>query len=88
MSVRNGNSGFCFALLLFCPTFVAPNETDKLMTLPQDPFMLLGVVNMKLRDQYVSLDELCEDLQVERKDLEARLAAAGFEYLEAHKRFA
>ncbi len=50
--------------------------------------MLLGVVNMKLRDQYVSLDELCEDLQVERKDLEARLAAAGFEYLEAHKRFA
>ena len=58
------------------------------MTLPQDPFMLLGVVNMKLRDQYASLDELCEDLQVERKALEARLAAAGFEYLAAHKRFA
>ena len=58
------------------------------MTLPQDPFMLLGVVNMKLRDQYASLDELCEDLQVEREDLEARLAAAGFEYLEAHKLFA
>ncbi len=88
MSVRNGNSWFCFALLLFCPTFAASNQTDKLMTLPQDPFMLLGVVNMKLRDQYASLDELCEDLQVERKDLEARLAAAGFEYLEAHKRFA
>lgn len=88
MSVRYGILGFCFVLLLFCSTFAAPNKTDKLMTLPQDPFMLLGVINMKLRDQYASLDELCEDLQVERKDLEARLAAAGFEYLEAHKRFA
>ena len=25
--------------------------------LPQDPFMLMSVVNMKLRDQYSSLDE-------------------------------
>lgn len=58
------------------------------MTLPQDPFMLLSVVNMKLRDQYASLDELCEDLQVDRHALETQLAAAGFEYLETHKRFA
>lgn len=50
--------------------------------------MLLSVVNMKLRDQYASLDELCDDLQVDRQALEARLAAAGFEYQEAHKRFA
>ena len=79
-----------FALRSSCFVLLLPLQTklDKLMTLPQDPFMLLGVVNMKLRDQYASLDELCEDLQVERKDLEARLAAAGFEYLEAHKRFA
>ncbi len=48
--------------------------------LPQDPFMLLSVVNQKLRDYYPTLDALCDDLDVPRAELEARLAAAGFEY--------
>ena len=79
-------ASLCLPLLL--SYFCAHKKTNRPdMTLPQDPFMLLGVVNMKLRDQYASLDELCEDLQVERQDLEARLAAAGFEYMEEHKRF-
>ena len=30
--------------------------------LPNDPMMLLSFVNMKLRDQYGSLEALCEDL--------------------------
>jgi len=57
------------------------------MELPQDPVMLLGVINMKLRDAYPSLDALCDDLQLDRAALEARLAAAGFSYLPAHNRF-
>ena len=32
--------------------------------LPQDPAMLLSYVNMKLRDQYASLDDLCDDLDI------------------------
>ena len=30
---------------------------------PKDPAMLLSFVNLKLRDYYASLEELCEDLQ-------------------------
>lgn len=47
---------------------------------PKDPAMLMSWVNMKLRDFYGSLDELCEDLEIDRKELEDRLAKAGFEY--------
>ena len=50
------------------------------MSLPQDPFMLYSMVNMKLRDQYPSLDELCAAEDIDRADLEKRLAGAGFEY--------
>ena len=31
--------------------------------LPQDPVILLSYVNTKLRDEYPSLDELCDDLE-------------------------
>ena len=32
-----------------------------MQTLPKDPIMLLSTVNMKLRDFYDSLDELCRE---------------------------
>jgi hypothetical protein len=47
---------------------------------PKDPAMLLSWVNMKLRDFYGSLDELCEDLEIDRNELENSLNKAGFEY--------
>lgn len=55
--------------------------------LPDDPFMLYSVVNMLLRDRYASLDELCDDLHIERAELEEKLAAAGFEYSPDNNRF-
>lgn len=55
--------------------------------LPQDPVMLMSVINMKLRDFYPDLDALCEDMEIDRKELESKLAAAGFEYSEENKRF-
>ncbi len=51
------------------------------MELPKDPFMLLSVVNAKLRDCYADLDALCEDMGIDRAALERELAAAGFEYM-------
>ena len=48
--------------------------------LPQDPYMLLSVVNMKLRDRYSSLDSLCEDMDYPRKEIEAVLAAIDYHY--------
>ena len=48
--------------------------------LPRDPVMLLGVVNTKLRDFYGSLDEMCEDMQISRAELESDLKTIDYEY--------
>lgn len=49
--------------------------------------MLYSYVNTKLRDQYGSLDALCRALDVDRQELEERLAEAGFTYDPAQNRF-
>lgn len=54
---------------------------------PQDPYILLSWVNTKLRDQYPSLDDLCDGEDVDWPELTARLAAAGYTYNEAQNRF-
>lgn len=54
---------------------------------PKDPAMLMSWVNMKLRDFYGSLDELCEELEIDRKELEKRLNEAGFEYNQELNKF-
>ena len=45
--------------------------------LPSDPFMLLSYVNTKLRD----------DMQLDRDQLEERLAEAGFTYNPKNNKF-
>ena len=57
------------------------------MQLPNDPAMLLSFVNLKLRDYYKSLDEMCEDLGVDRQDIESSLAAIDYEYDNSQNRF-
>lgn len=42
---------------------------------------------MKLRDQYSSLFELCEDMDINEAELKEKLASAGFEYSEANNKF-
>ena len=42
------------------------------MDLPHDPYILLGFVNMKLRDAYPTLSALCEDLGADEEELRAR----------------
>lgn len=48
--------------------------------LPQDPMMLLSVINLKLRDMYSDLDSLCEDLDVDKAQLVEKLASADYHY--------
>ena len=55
--------------------------------IPSDPLMLLSFVNTKLRDQYASLDALCDDLQLSRQDLQRCLSEVGFEYDPGQNRF-
>lgn len=55
--------------------------------LPKDPVMLLSVANTKLRDEYPSLDALCEDLQADKEAVIGRLKGIGYEYDESLHRF-
>ena len=55
--------------------------------LPKDPMILLSYVNTHLRDDYPTLDALCEDLDVSREALETQLEAVGFSYDEEQNRF-
>lgn len=48
--------------------------------LPGDPVILLGVVNTKLRDFYPSLDALCDDMQIDEKELKEKLGMIDYEY--------
>ena len=56
-------------------------------SLPVDPVMLMSYVNTMLRDHYGSLDELCASLDVDREELVAKLAQAGFDYDEKLNKF-
>ncbi len=55
--------------------------------LPENPMMLLSVINTKLRDFYPGLDQLCEDLDISREEITEKLKTVGFEYNEELNRF-
>lgn len=55
--------------------------------IPQDPIMLLSFVNMKLRDFYENLDQLCCDMEISKEEIVSKLAAAGFEYNSEQNKF-
>ena len=48
--------------------------------LPNDPILLLSVINMKLRDFYKDLDMLCQDLNINKEELIEKLADIDYEY--------
>ena len=50
------------------------------MSIPNDPMMLLSFVNMKLRDFYGSLDELCTDLNIDKDSVVSKLSTIDYEY--------
>ncbi|WP_283388241.1 DUF4250 domain-containing protein [Barnesiella viscericola] len=56
-------------------------------TLPEDPMILFSFINTKLRDNYVSLDALCDDMHISKADLVAKLGSAGFEYNPSQNKF-
>ena len=55
--------------------------------LPKDPFILFSYINMKLRDDYAALDELCQKEDIDKDEVVKRLQAAGFEYNEQQNKF-
>ena len=59
------------------------NDSIKIM----DPIMLLSIMNMKLRDQYASLDILCYDLGIAKEGILSRLDGIGYSYNERENQF-
>lgn len=53
----------------------------------KDPYMLLSIVNMKLRDEASSLEELCRTYEKDRSELEAQLLTIGYKYQPDHNQF-
>lgn len=54
---------------------------------PKDPAMLMSWTNLKLRDFYGTLDDLCDELEIDRNEIEKILNEAGFEYNQELNRF-
>ena len=78
--------------IVLAPFLVKRKQQDKtkimfMNNLPNDPMMLFSAINMYLRDTYPSLDALCSDMQIDRKKLTEKLAAAGFEYNAEQNKF-
>ena len=47
---------------------------------PNDSVMLLSFVNMKLRDKYASLDDMCEDLDILSSEIIEKLEKIDYHY--------
>lgn len=60
-------------------------DNERILTM--DPFMLLSIVNMKLRDFYSSIGNLCEDLDVEEALIQNKLRAIGYTYSKTINQF-
>ncbi len=54
---------------------------------PKDPVMLLSFVNLKLRDYYSSLADMCEDMDIDRKMIVEKLASIDYCYDEEKNQF-
>lgn len=57
------------------------------MYIPQDTQMLYSFLNMKLRDQYSSLEELADDLDLDPQEITDKLSKAGYSYQRELNRF-
>ncbi len=48
--------------------------------IPNNPMMLLSFVNMKLRDDYDSLEAMCASLDIEVAEVTEKLGTIGYKY--------
>ena len=53
----------------------------------KDPYMMLSIVNMKLRDECNSLEELCKSYAIDMEELLRRMDAIGYSYKESINQF-
>lgn len=52
-----------------------------------DPYILLSAINLKLRDDYSSLEDLCATHEIDQALLEQRLKDLGYTYDKEQNQF-
>lgn len=57
------------------------------MPLPNDPIMLLSVINTKLRDYYPNLLDLSKSLDVNIEEIEEKISKIGYKYSPERNQF-
>lgn len=57
------------------------------MNIPNDSAILLSFINTKLRDFYTDLDALCADMELDKAEIEEKLAAIGYNYKKERNQF-
>lgn len=60
-------------------------DSEKLLNM--DPYILLSWINTKLRDEFASLDELCDEYGLKYNMVEERLKTVGYCYDEKQNQF-
>lgn len=55
--------------------------------IPKDPVMLLSFINLKLRDFYTNLESLCDDMDIDRAEIEDKLSSIDYHYDKEKNRF-
>ncbi len=53
----------------------------------KDTMLLYSLVNMKLRDEFLDLDDLVNYYGVDKKELLDKFSDAGYEYVEGENQF-
>ena len=71
----------------FCTEELKMRKEREEIMLPADPDMLASYLNMKLRDQYASLDALCDDLELNKDEIVQKLKDADYDYIPARNQF-
>ena len=59
---------------------MAGKGEETMANIPKDPVMLLSYINTQLRDHYPDMDELCKALDLDRKDVDEKLASVDYAY--------
>ena len=55
--------------------------------IPNDPVMLLSYVNLKLRDEFSSLEDMCDKMDIDKDEIVKKLASINYKYNESQNQF-
>ena len=67
-------------VIIFCNNYVNKKGKDPMSAIHKDPMILLSYINTQLRDNYSSLKELCQAMDLDEDQIKKTLSDIGFEY--------